>query len=190
MEIISLRQAREQGLKFYFSGRPCKNGNLAPRSVNDPHCSCSVCKEDRRSNKDPDKKRAYNRKYYQENKSTLIASAVAFKRNRLATDPAYRAEHNLRRRLHIVVKAQGTAKAYRFNSVTGCTAPELKTHLEAQFRDGMSWENYGEWEVDHVRPCASYDLTDPEQQKECFHYTNLQPLWRKENAEKKAKWAA
>ena len=59
-------------------------------------------------------------------------------------------------------------------------------HLEAQFKPGMTWDNYGlkGWHVDHIRPCASFDLRDPEQQRRCFHYTNLQPLWAEENLKK------
>jgi hypothetical protein len=190
MEIITRKQAREQGLKTYFTGKPCKHGNIALRDVADPRCSCLECKSERRKRQDPAQKKEYNRRYYNENKQALIDAAVAYKRNRLKTDAAYRAEHNLRRRLHVVVKAQGTAKAYRFNQLVGCTAPDLKIHLERQFQEGMSWENYGEWEVDHVRPCASFDLANGEQQKACFHYTNLQPLWRGENAQKKARWVA
>ena len=63
----------------------------------------------------------------------------------------------------------------------GCTPAELKKHLEKQFRDGMSWDNYGEWHIDHIIPCASFDFTKPEEQRACFHYSNLQPLWAEEN---------
>jgi len=70
----------------------------------------------------------------------------------------------------------------------GCSAEELVAHLEAQFTEGMTWENYGEWHVDHVRPCASFDLTDPAQQRQCFHHTNLQPLWAEENLTKGSFW--
>lgn len=59
--------------------------------------------------------------------------------------------------------------------------------LEQQFTEGMTWENYGEWHVDHIRPCVSFDLSIPEQQQECFHYTNLQPLWAKDNLQKSDK---
>ena len=68
----------------------------------------------------------------------------------------------------------------------GCSIEELKIHLEKQFRDGMSWNNYGMygWHIDHIKPCSAFDLTDLEQQKICFHYSNLQPLWAKENLSK------
>ena len=51
----------------------------------------------------------------------------------------------------------------------------------------MSWDNYGDWHVDHIRPCASFDLTNEDEQRICFHYKNLQPLWGPDNLEKGAK---
>lgn len=75
--------------------------------------------------------------------------------------------------------------------LVGCTIDELIIHLESQFRAGMSWANYGrgfgKWNIDHVLPCSAFDLSDPEQQKKCFHYSNLQPLWSIENSSKNAK---
>jgi hypothetical protein len=60
---------------------------------------------------------------------------------------------------------------------------QLVKHLEKQFKNGMTWENRGfnGWHIDHIIPISSFDLTDIEQQKICFHYSNLQPLWAKEN---------
>ena len=52
----------------------------------------------------------------------------------------------------------------------------------------MSWGNYGKWHVDHIRPCASFNLVNEEEQKKCFHYTNLQPLWAKDNLSKGSKY--
>lgn len=68
----------------------------------------------------------------------------------------------------------------------GCTTEELRAYLEAQFRLGMSWDNYGKggWEIDHITPLASFDLTDREQFLKACHYTNLQPLWHHENRAK------
>lgn len=69
----------------------------------------------------------------------------------------------------------------------GCSVEALKSHLEKLFTSGMSWTNYGKWHIDHKRPCDSFDLSDPLQQKVCFHYTNLQPLWAFDNLSKGAK---
>ncbi len=64
----------------------------------------------------------------------------------------------------------------------------LWTYLEKKYKKGMTRKNYGEWHVDHIKPCASFDLTDTKQQMLCFHYTNLQPLWAKENLQKGKKY--
>jgi hypothetical protein len=73
----------------------------------------------------------------------------------------------------------------------GCTKEQLKRHLENQFSEGMTWANYGEndetasWHIDHIIPCAAFDLTNILQQIACFNYRNLQPMWAKENMSKK-----
>ena len=68
----------------------------------------------------------------------------------------------------------------------GCDVATLKAHIEGQFKDGMTWENYGRsgWWIDHKVPMCSFNLADPEQRSKAFHYTNLQPLWWRENLEK------
>lgn len=72
-------------------------------------------------------------------------------------------------------------------NLTGCSWEYLKLYLESKFTVGMSWDNFGEWHIDHIKPCCSFDLTDPEQQKICFHYSNLQPLWAIDNLKKSGK---
>lgn len=71
----------------------------------------------------------------------------------------------------------------------GCNALELKAWLESKFKPGMTWENYGPmgWHIDHIKPCASFDFAKEKDRLDCFHYTNLQPLWWKENLSKGAK---
>jgi len=68
----------------------------------------------------------------------------------------------------------------------GCTIPELKAHLEKQFLPGMSWDNHTitGWHIDHRICCDSFDLTNPVEQRKCFHYSNLQPLWYQDNIRK------
>ena len=77
----------------------------------------------------------------------------------------------------------GTSKSAATLELLGCSVEELKKHLENQFVKGMTWNNYGlhGWHIDHIIPCASFDLTKEEEQRKCFHYTNLQPLWAKDN---------
>jgi len=71
--------------------------------------------------------------------------------------------------------------------LVGCSLEYLKDYLECQFDDEMSWSNYGAWHIDHIIPCAFFDLTKSEQQTKCFHYSNLQPLWARDNISKGSK---
>lgn len=97
-------------------------------------------------------------------------------------DEHYKLARLLRTRVRKAI--QGNHKTKPTLELLGCSLENLKEHLEKQFNDGMSWNNFGEWHIDHIKPCASFDLTDPKQQKECFHYTNLQPLWAEDNLKK------
>ena len=71
----------------------------------------------------------------------------------------------------------------------GCDLNFLKEHIEKQFKSGMSWNNWSKygWHLDHIKPCASFNLTKDEEQKKCFNFTNLQPLWATENLKKSNK---
>lgn len=109
------------------------------------------------------------------------------RRERLASDPVFKLVERYRTRVWRALK-RGTQKANDTEGLLGCSFAALKVYLENQFLSGMTWENYGDgWHVDHKRPCASFNLVDPEQQKKCFHHTNLQPLWARDNILKGAK---
>jgi len=101
--------------------------------------------------------------------------------------PGVRIRRTLSRR--ISSELRGLRKAASTRILIGCTVDELKIHLANQFTEGMTWENYGlkGWHVDHRIPCAAFDLTDPAQQKECFRFQNLQPMWAIDNLKKGAK---
>jgi len=101
-------------------------------------------------------------------------------------DVTYRLTALLRSRLHSAIK--GTAKKSSAKKLIGCSIPQLRKHLESQFADGMTWDNHGDWHIDHIKPCAAFDLTNEAEQRQCFHYSNLQPLWAKENMTKGATW--
>jgi len=107
-------------------------------------------------------------------------------RDRRKSHPEFGIRQNLSGKLNKLLR--GKKKSAPFLQILGCSIPHLKLWLTFYFQPGMSWSNYGQWQVDHIRPCATFDLTDPAQQRECFNYTNLQPLWAEENRIKSCKW--
>lgn len=91
-------------------------------------------------------------------------------------------------RLYAAIKNNNGKKDFSVNELVGCDMPTLKRHLESKFSDGMTWDNYGSvWHVDHIVPCAVFDLSEAEQARECFHFTNLQPMFAEENMRKHAR---
>lgn len=108
-------------------------------------------------------------------------------KNRLATDPEFKLLHTLRTRLVSAIKCG--SKVASIKKLLDMEISEFKIYLQGQFLPGMAWENHGPiWHIDHIRPCASFDFNDPEQQRACFHWSNLQPLFAKDNREKGAKY--
>lgn len=107
-------------------------------------------------------------------------------KERRKLDVQLRLKMNLWARIWKGLRAAGAKKSERTCELLGCSYSELRAHLESQFTEGMNWSNYGRdgWEVDHIAPVSSFDLTDPAQQRECQHYTNLRPLWHADNKRK------
>lgn len=106
------------------------------------------------------------------------------------TNPQLRLVHRLRERVRHALKKCNGIKCYKTEHLTGCTWQELHNHIGSQLADGMSWDNMGEWHIDHIRPCSSFDLTKEQEQLECFHFSNLQPLWAKDNYTKSDSFAS
>jgi hypothetical protein len=160
---------REQGRAYAAKHASKRSAYAKRRRVTHPHVFRAVMNRWRAEN------RVHVRYYY---------------RNRLATN----IQANLRSRLaNRLLKVMTRRKCRKSNStllLLGTSLDGFKKHLESLFKPGMSWENRSQWHLDHIRPCASFDLTDPEQQKKCFHYTNFQPLWWSENLSKSDKWGA
>ena len=136
---------------------------------------------------DPEKFKAQRKARYHANPDKENARNKAYQQNRWKNDPEYKILCNLRNRVYQAIK--GNSKSASTMDLLGCSIEFLKSHIESQFEDWMTWDNYGydTWHIDHIKPCASFDMSDPEQQKECFHYTNLQPLSASENMSKGAK---
>lgn len=109
------------------------------------------------------------------------------------TNPQRKFACALRTKVYVAIhRQQGGKKTANTVTLTGCTVLELMKHIEKQFEPGMTWETFGrgegKWSMDHVRPLASWDLTDPAQQLEAFHWSNLAPRWSVENLAKSSHW--
>lgn len=96
-----------------------------------------------------------------------------------------RLKHNLRSRFYNAIK-RGSKKGSVIQFL-GCSINDLKKHLESQFQPGMTWENYGKWEIDHNIPLNSCNVNEKEQLKKFCNFKNLQPLWKTDNRKKSAK---
>ena len=109
---------------------------------------------------------------------------------RYAKDLNFRISQNCRGYLKTIFRKYKHKKSATFRELLGCSIDHLKIHLQQQFKKGMNWNNhsYRGWHIDHIKPISSFNLECPLQQRACFHYSNLQPLWAKENLSKGAKW--
>jgi len=144
-----------------------------------------------------DIKSQQSRDYYQRNKEQCIVRAKEWSTknrekintwftDRYHNDIQFKLSVKCRSRIRGALKRANNTHSKRIETLLGCSLNELRTHLEKHWLPGMSWDNYTShgWHIDHIKPCVSFDLTDKEQQKQCFHYTNLQPLWSKDNCSK------
>jgi hypothetical protein len=132
---------------------------------------------------------AQNTVYNAFNRAKISRNKARYEKQRVETDPVFRLTKNLRRRLSLAFKAQKGRKSQTTLGLIGCSRDKLRQHLVSQFREGMTLENHGKvWHIDHIRPCSSFDLSDPNQAILCFHYSNLQPLFADENMRKGDRW--
>ena len=125
-------------------------------------------------------------RWRKKNKKIICKKSMAYNSKKYKTDPSFRLKACLRTRIIHVLK--GKTKSAPTLKLLGVESIEkVWEHLEKSFKLGMTRENHGKWHIDHIKPCSSFDLTKPEEQAKCFHYTNLQPLWASENLAKGSK---
>ena len=125
--------------------------------------------------------RNYNKQYQINNKNVINK----YQRDRKLNDPLFKLMSNIRTLIYKVVKRQRYKNTSKTCEILGCSFEEFKIHLENQFTDGMNWENAGKWHIDHIYPVSR--ATDEQHLIKLNHYTNLQPLWAKDNIKKSNK---
>jgi len=148
-------------------------------------------KEYHQNNKEKIKERV--KKYYENNKEKIKEycqknkkNRNKYEKNRRKADFNFKILTNIRNRIRSAIKTN--AKSSSTKELLGCSIEEVQKHLESKFTPGMSWDNWGsgddKWHIDHIIPCASFNMLLEEDQKKCFHFSNLQPLWQKDNLSK------
>jgi hypothetical protein len=154
------------------------------------------CRENNKSQLNSYARLYYNKnknlkqQYYQINKKTCLLKVKAYQcknieyilkknKERYNSDVQYKISLLLRQGIRRALKRENNKIDGKTLDMLGCSIEEFKLYLEQQFKPEMNWENHGIiWEIDHIKPCASFDLEDIEQQNECFYYTNHQPLFK------------
>jgi hypothetical protein len=163
---------------------------------------CKSCQKTLHSNhykKNTKERCLQNKEWYEKNKDQRLKKCAEYYQNnkdkkneyqkmRRKTHPQSKIAERLRGRIWQALK--GNAKTHNTIQLLGCSVEDLKTYLENNFKNGMNWENYGTdgWHIDHIKPCALFNLTKEQDQLLCFNYTNLQPLWAKDNLQKGKKF--
>ncbi|MCX6895899.1 MAG: hypothetical protein NTZ16_10455 [Verrucomicrobia bacterium] len=168
---------RKRALAYYYANRNRINERYKKFSPELREHRRAAARVWRASNKE--KKKLYDEKWRKENPEKWKKLRRIHGKNS-RKKPKRKLISNLRRRLKDFIKVKKGKSSLLF----GCSPSFLRSHIEANFREGMSWENYGLWHVDHIRPCSSFDLTDSLQRQQCCHWSNLQPLWAAENIAK------
>ena len=208
----SYTEALNKESMFYFTGEFCSNGHLCRKFTKQRLCEqCNrdfkikdyaASKEDGRYKiqlekqliKDKERrKNDYEWRIKQNQRAKKWASKnrehlAEYMRTQRNGNPQYLIRDRIQSRLNTMLKSRGSKKSDTLENYCGCSVEMLVIHIESQFKEGKTWENKGEWEIDHIKPCALFDLTDDVQAKECFNWSNLQPLWTEENRRKSDKY--
>lgn len=195
------QQAKEKGLMFYFTGKPCKRGHVANRRV--VNCMCYECELEASHGKAEYKKQWYEKnkqkiltkaaQSYNDNPESKIAYACAYqkqnlrkiiegRKQRINRDPVYAIKERIRCLIKESIRKLGSSKSTKTAQILGCSSADLRKHIERQFVRGMSWENMGKWHIDHIVPISSAKSVD--EVIALNHHTNLRPLWAEDNLRK------
>jgi hypothetical protein len=133
--------------------------------------------------------RTKSREWQRRNRKKCLKWIAAWREKAILRDPSIRLAHNARCRLYIALKG-GKKATNTFAMVGVVNREEYMRKLEPLFQPGMTWDNYGEWEVDHIIPCRYFRPMDAAAQRVCFHYSNLQPMWQSDNTRKRHRVSA
>ena len=139
--------------------------------------------------KNREHRKEYMKDYQENNKDKIRKTKREYEKTRKSKDPVYKLVGNFRTAIYTVLKENNVKKFGHYFDILGYSQENLINHLENQFDDKMSWENYGKWHVDHKLPITFFNFTsiEDEEFKKCWSLDNLQPMWGSENISKSNK---
>jgi predicted ATP-dependent protease len=190
---IIIRTLKENGVVLGPSGRR----NIGGKAVAQKKYESKPTSKSKRSkyykNWSTDNRPAlkeYHAKWRDDNREHVNQYGRDYERTRRANDPKYRLAARTRTAVYTCLKEANVSKYRSTFDLLGYSLEELTNHLESKFTTGMTWDNYGEWHVDHKRPIASFGFTsaDDDEFKQCWCLDNLQPLWEVDNLSKGARY--
>lgn len=133
-----------------------------------------------RQNISIEKKREYNKRYYE--KAETKQRIKNYRKERAENEPLYKLTLNIRKRISATFRLSGYKKGSKTEVILGCSFEHFREYIENKFKEGMCWENYGEWHLDHIVPISL--AINEAQVYELNHYMNFQPLWEGDNLSK------
>lgn len=136
----------------------------------------------RRNKAEVDRKRAI---YLKKNRKKIAEQRRIWSKKEKSNNEQFDIATRLRKRIHTMLRRRKAS--FRTMELLGCSLPNFMLHIQKQFKLGMNWNNRNLWHIDHILPCASFDMTNDAHVRQCFHYTNMQPLWATENLSKSDK---
>jgi hypothetical protein len=187
---LVLRILKEKNISVGSSGRKYKGG----KSESDKR-HYKKNKEKRLSyhknwyEQNKEHRKQYIKEYREKNKDKIREIKRNYEKTRKANDPLYKLINNFRTAIYQVLKENNVQKNGHYFDILKYSPENLIEHLENKFKDNMTWDNYGEWHVDHIKPISSFQITEigDKEFMSCWSLENLQPLWGEENIRKSNK---
>jgi hypothetical protein len=184
------RILKENGVEFGPSGRRFIGGKkVADKKWREKNKDYMVEKYKNWFEQNKDHRKKYMDEYREKNKDKIREIKRNYEKTRKANDPLYKLVANFRTAIWTVLKENKMDKYGHYFEILQYSPDELATHLENQFSEGMSWENYGEWHVDHRTPITAFNFQEigDNEFMRCWSLENLQPMWAEENIRKSNK---
>jgi hypothetical protein len=206
MQTTSRQEAIQNNMTRYYTGKPCVRGHVAERMVSTK--TCVDCKNEREKSRparvltDDQRKRKANlakqsrqnfpERHAQNSKKSYLANkkirndwSLQYRKKRMIVDNHYALKMRVQSLVNQSLRIKSISKKSRTMQIIGCSLDELKLHIEKQFCDGMTWDNRNKWHIDHIVPLAT--ATTEQDVISLNHFSNLRPLWAKDNLAKGAK---